>query len=208
MDKNEQIKVFLVDDHKIFVEGVTNILKTVSSIMVSGYAYNGTDTIAFIADHAVDVVITDIEMPAMNGIELARTIKENHPEIKVIALSMYDKREIINSLLSTGAEGYLLKDIEKQELVDAIEQVHSGAYYYSGSIAPLMIKSMSSKDLLTRREKEIIKLIVAEEGNKQIADQLFISEHTVEAHRKNIFRKTNSKNIVGLIKYAYENKLV
>lgn len=203
----EPIKLFLVDDHKIFVEGVANILSTVPAVQIAGWAYNGPNTLSFLADTEVDVVITDIEMPGMNGIELAKAIKETHPEIKVIALSMFDKGEIIHSLVDTGAEGYLLKDIEKHELVEAIEQVHAGNYYYSGSIAATMMKKMSSKDLLTRREKEIIKLIINEEGNKQIADILFISEHTVEAHRKNIFRKTNSKNIVGLIKYAYENKL-
>ena len=203
----EPIKLFLVDDHKIFVEGVANILSTVPSVHVEGWAHNGPDTLSFLANTEVDVVITDIEMPGMNGIELAKTIKEAYPDIKVIALSMFDKGEIIHSLVDTGAEGYLLKDIEKHELVEAIEQVHAGNYYYSGSIAAMMMKKMSSKDLLTRREKEIIKLIINEEGNKQIADILFISEHTVEAHRKNIFRTTNSKNIVGLIKYAYENKL-
>ncbi len=203
----EPIKLFLVDDHKIFVEGVANILSTVPAVQIAGWAHNGPDTLSFLADTQVDVVITDIEMPGMNGIELAKAIKETYPEIKVIALSMFDKGEIIHSLVDTGAEGYLLKDIEKHELVEAIEQVHAGNYYYSGSIAATMMKKMSSKNLLTRREKEIIKLIINEEGNKQIADILFISEHTVEAHRKNIFRKTNSKNIVGLIKYAYENKL-
>jgi DNA-binding NarL/FixJ family response regulator len=202
------IKLFLVDDHKIFVEGVANILSSVPNVKVEGIAHNGVDTLAFLAGTGVDIVITDIEMPGMSGIELARHIKETYPETKVIALSMFDKGEIIHSLLDTGAEGYLLKDIEKHELVDAIETVFSGAYYYSGSVASLMMKNRASKDLLTRREKEIIKLIVDEQGNKQIADMLFISEYTVEAHRKNIFRKTNSKNIVGLIKYAYENKLV
>ena len=204
----EPIKLFLVDDHKIFVEGVVNILSTVPSVQVTGWAYNAADTLSFIANNGTDILITDIEMPGMTGVELAKTIKENYPSIKVIGLSMSDKRQIIHDLLETGAEGYLLKDIEKNELIDAIERVHSGEYYYSGSIAPFVLKDLSSRDFLTRREKEIIRLIVDEQGNKQIADILFISEHTVEAHRKNIFRKTNSKNIVGLVKYAYENKLV
>ncbi|MCW3121655.1 MAG: degU 1 [Flavipsychrobacter sp.] len=204
----EQIRLFLVDDHKIFAEGVANILEPVPNITVVGWAHNGADALKFLFETEVDVVITDIEMPGMTGIELSKTIKETYPDVKVMALSMFDKGEIVQSIIDTGAEGYLLKDIEKQELIEAIEAVYGGSYYYSGSIAAKMIKSMSSKDLLTRREKEIIKLIVNEEGNKQIADMLFISEHTVEAHRKNIFRKTGSKNIVGLIKYAYENKLV
>ncbi len=202
------IKVFLVDDHKIFVEGVANILEPVAAIEVVGWAHNGADTLVALNNIVADIVITDIEMPGMNGIELARNIKELHPEIKMIGLSMFDKSEIIHSLAETGAEGYMLKDIEKKDLLTAIETVHNGEYYYSGSIASVMMKGLSANDLLTRREREIIKLITDEQGNKQIADKLFISEHTVEAHRKNIFRKTGAKNIVGLIKYAYENKLV
>ena len=204
----DPIRLLLVDDHKIFVEGVANILSTVDNVKVEGCAYNGAEALSFLANNDIELVITDIEMPGMTGIELAKTIKETYPAIKVIALSMYDKGEIIHSLVATGAEGYLLKDIEKHELIEAIETVYAGTYYYSGSIASMMIKNMSSKDMLTRREKEIIKLVVDEYGNKQIADKLFISEHTVEAHRKNIFRKTGSKNIVRMIKYAYENKLV
>jgi two-component system nitrate/nitrite response regulator NarL len=204
---SKPITLFLVDDHRIFVEGVANILSTVPQVKVEGWGYNAAEALAFLRNTEVDIVLTDIEMPGMSGIELAKTIKDTYPRTKVIALSMFDKKEIINSVINTGAEGYLLKDIEKSELVESIEEVYSGHYYYSGSIASMMMKTKSSKDLLTNREKEIIKLIVNEEGNKQIADQLFISEHTVEAHRKNIFRKTNAKNIVGLIKYAYENKL-
>ncbi len=205
---DDPIRLLLVDDHKIFVEGVANILGTVESVKVEGCAHSGAEALSFLANSEADIVITDIEMRGMSGIDLAKSIKETYPDIRVIALSMYDKGEIIHNLIATGAEGYLLKDIEKHELVEAIEQVYAGGYYYSGSIASLMMKNMSSKDLLTRREKEIIKLVVDEYGNKQIADKLFISEHTVEAHRKNIFRKTNSKNVIGLIKYAYENKLV
>jgi len=204
----QPITLYLADDHRIFVDGVVNILGSVPEVKVEGWAYNGADTLLFLNNHKVDIVITDIEMPGMTGIDMARTIKEIHPEIKVIALSMYDKKEVIHELLGTGAEGYLLKDIEKSELVAAILDVAAGNYYYSSSIARMMIKSMQPQDLLTRREREIIKLIAAEEGNKQIAERLFISEHTVEAHRKNIFRKTGVKSIVGLVKYAYENKLI
>jgi DNA-binding NarL/FixJ family response regulator len=147
-------------------------------------------------------------MKGMNGIELSAKIKEQFPDTHVIALSMFDKKEIIRDLLDTGAEGYLLKDIEKKELLKAIAEVASGKYYYSGSVATLMMQSLTEKDLLTRREKEIIGLIVLEKTNTEIASTLFISEHTVESHRKNIFRKTGARNIVGLIKYAYENKLI
>lgn len=189
------------------MEGLANLLSTVPSLQVLGCAHNGPDTLAFLRNNRVDILLTDIEMPGMSGIELSRQVKEIYPDTRVIALSMFDKREIIGELLATGAEGYLLKDIEKKELVEAISRVSEGEYYYSGSVAKVMMRSLSDKDLLTRREKEIIKLIVLEKTNAEIAAQLFISEHTVESHRKNIFRKTQAKSIVGLIKYAYENKL-
>jgi DNA-binding NarL/FixJ family response regulator len=153
-------------------------------------------------------MITDIQMPGMDGIELTRKVKEIYPQVKVIGLSMLDKPEVIKELIGAGADGYLLKDIEKSELVNAIEEVYGGNIFYSGTIAKTLMESLSNKELLTRREKEIIKLIAEENMNTQIAEKLFISEHTVEAHRKNIFRKTKAKSIVGLIKYAYENKLV
>ncbi len=204
----DKIKIFLVDDHKIFVEGVANILLDQLDLDITGFTHDGESAIQFLRKNPVDIVLTDIQMPGMSGIELTQKIKEELPHIKVIALSMFDKKEIINELISSGAEGYLLKDIEKSELLKAIRTVASGEYYYSSSIAGVLMQNIKEKDLLTRREKEIVKLIAEENTNSIIAEKLFISEHTVESHRKNIFRKTKSKSIVGLIKYAYENKLV
>jgi DNA-binding NarL/FixJ family response regulator len=204
----QKIKIFLVDDHKIFVEGVANLLSDQSDLEIAGWTYDGNSALNFLRENPVDIILTDIQMPGMTGIELTQKIKEELPQIRVIALSMFDKKEIINELITMGAEGYLLKDIEKSELLKAIRNVAAGEYYYSSSIAGILMKTISEKDLLTRREKEIIKLIVEEHTNNLIAEKLFISEHTVEAHRKNIFRKTQAKSIVGLVNYAYENKLV
>jgi DNA-binding NarL/FixJ family response regulator len=204
----QKIRIFLVDDHKIFVEGIANLLSDQPDMEIIGWTYDGISALTFLKDNPADIVLTDIQMPGMTGVELANKIKEELPQIRVIALSMFDKKEIINELVSTGAEGYLLKDIEKSELLDAIRKVSLGEYFYSSSIATILMKNINEKDLLTKREKEIIKLIAEENTNAMIAEKLFISEHTVESHRKNIFRKTNAKSIVGLIKYAYENKLI
>jgi len=204
----KKIRIYLVDDHKIFVRGVASLLNSESELEVAGYAYDAKTAIKFIKENELDVLITDVQMPIMSGIELTHIIKDEFPQTKVIGLSMYDKPEIISELISAGAEGYLLKDIEKNELVDAINQVVEGNIYYSGSIAKTLMQSLTNKDLLTRREREIIKLIVEEFTNIMIADKLFISEYTVESHRKNIFRKTQAKSIVGLVKFAFENKLV
>jgi two-component system, NarL family, nitrate/nitrite response regulator NarL len=205
---SDKIKLFLVDDHKIFVRGVASLLNSEANIEVIGFASSGQETLDFIEKKEPELIITDVQMPGMDGIELTRRIKENYPDIEVIGLSMLDKPEVIKELIAAGADGYLLKDIEKSELILAISEVHAGRIYYSGSIAQSLMKSLSNKELLTKREKEIIGLITLENTNAQIADKLFISERTVESHRKNIFRKTNVKSIVGLIKYAYDNKLV
>jgi two-component system, NarL family, nitrate/nitrite response regulator NarL len=204
----DRIKIYLVDDHKIFVRGVSTLLSSEERFNVIGFGSSGEEALDFLTENEPDVMITDIQMPGMDGIELTRKVKEIYPQVKVIGLSMLDKPEVIKELIGAGADGYLLKDIEKSELVNAIEEVYGGNIFYSGTIAKTLMESLSNKELLTRREKEIIKLIAEENMNTQIAEKLFISEHTVEAHRKNIFRKTKAKSIVGLIKYAYENKLV
>ena len=203
----KKIKIYLVDDHKIFVKGVASLLGSEKELEIAGFAFDGKTALQFLKEKEVDVLITDVQMPDMNGIELTRIVKEEFPQIKVIGLSMLDKAEIISELISSGADGYLLKDIEKNELLNAIHEVVEGTVFYSGSIAKSLMQSLSNKDLLTRREREIIKLIIDEYTNVMIADKLFISEYTVESHRKNIFRKTQAKSIVGLVKFAYENKL-
>ncbi len=202
-----KINVYLVDDHKIFVQGIAKLLSAEPSINIIGYAYDAKSALTFFKENIPHILITDIRMTGLSGIDLTRIIKEEYPEIKVIGLSMFDKPEIIKELLDAGAEGYLLKDLEKNELVRAIHEVHDGKIYYSGSVSEVLLKTLDNKDFLTKREKEIIGLISKEKTNSEIADQLFISTHTVESHRKNIFRKTKAKTIVGLINYAHENKL-
>ncbi len=204
----DKIKIYLVDDHKIFVKGVATLLESESDLEISGYTYDGKSALAAVEKNLPDVLLTDIQMQPFSGIELTRILKEQYPELKVIGLSMFDKPEVIRELIEAGADGYLLKDIEKDELVKGIREVWGGTTYYSSSASAALLKGLENKDLLTKREKEIIALIAKEKTNIQIADQLFISEHTVESHRKNIFRKTKAKSIVGLINYAHENKLV
>jgi two-component system nitrate/nitrite response regulator NarL len=206
MEKNK-INIYLIDDHKIFVRGVSTLLNNESDLQVVGFSFDGQNILDYLGHNSIDLVITDIHLPEVSGIELTRQIKETLPQIKVIGLSMFDKAEVIQELIKAGADGYLIKDIEKSELLHAIHYVMEGNMYYSGAVAEVLLQSMTNKDLLTRREREIIKLIVDEKTNAMIADALFISEHTVESHRKNIFRKTNAKSLVGLVKYAYENKI-
>ncbi len=202
-----KIKIYLVDDHKIFVSGLNTLLAMENDIEVVGFSFDGASTLLFLKEHSADVLITDVHMSGMSGIELTRLVKEMYPEIKVIGLSMFDKADVIKEVIAAGGDGYLVKDIEKQELLSAIKTVAGGMTYYSGALAQATLKIMPADTLLTKREKEIIRLIVQEKTNAMIAEELFISEHTVESHRKNIFRKTMAKSLVGLVKYAYDNNI-
>ena len=155
-------------------------------------------------------------MPEMDGIVFSRALKDKYPKIKIIALSMFGEKSIISEMLDAGVSAYILKNTGKKELTDALHKVAGGGMFFSDEVSAEMMKAMSERGQrkeeelkvhLTDREKEIIKLIAKEYSNAKIGDTLFISERTVETHRKNIFRKTETKTVVGLIKYAIENKL-
>jgi DNA-binding NarL/FixJ family response regulator len=162
----------------------------------------------------VDLLLTDIMMPEMTGNQLAKEVRKQFPEIRILALSMSGQGELVNEMINDAdIAGYVLKNIGKQEFLTALEKIASGGIYFSEEVLAEMIKDSSVKKEnedthLTRREVEIIQLIEKEFNNKQIADRLFISERTVETHRKNIFRKTKTNSAIGLIKYAYEHRLI
>lgn len=162
-----------------------------------------------------DLVITDISMPGMSGVELTRKLKNEFPEIKVLVLSMHNEREIISEILLSEAEGYVLKNSGKKDFISAIHNILNGDTYFSSEVLKIMTdrvrKQARQEEVtaqLTDREMEIINLIVREFTTSEIAEKLFISPRTVDSHRKNILVKTNSKTIVGLMKYAFRNGLV
>jgi len=208
------IKIIIVDDHQMFIDGIKTLLRADKKIKLIGEALNGEQALKLIEENPIDIVITDIEMPGMSGIELTKEIKKNHPHIKVMVLTMYSDREIVNEILMTEAEGYVLKNTGKQELISAVNRIYDGGTFYSHEVVELLMGNYASNkktdniiNELTPREKEIIALICDELTNTEIADKLFISPLTVETHRKNIFKKTQAKTIVGLIKFAINNKL-
>lgn len=209
-------KIFIVDDHRMMIDGIVSLLQGEKNIEITGTALNGQEALVAIRNKKADILLTDISMPGMSGMDLCREMKQKFPEIKVLVLTMYNDREIVNEIINAGANGYILKNTGKQELLDAIETVSKNGNYYSSEVVntlienlknPLKQKSIDSSDL-TGREIEIVRLIVEEFSSVEIAEKLFISQRTVETHRKNILRKTGVKNIVGLIKYAYEKNLV
>ena len=205
------ISVILVDDHVIMRDGLRQLLEVESDIEVIGEADNGREAVKLALKKTPDIVIMDIAMSDMNGIEATRQISKDNPKIKIIALSMHSERQIVVGILRAGASGYLLKDSSSIELVEAIRTVHLGRKYLSQKISDIVLQEISDVkkhtdeigvDLLTNRECEILQLISEGNATKKIAEILFISPKTVESHRANIMEKLNIRNIPELTKYA------
>jgi DNA-binding NarL/FixJ family response regulator len=170
--------------------------------------------ISLIEKRSIDILLTDVMMPGLNGAELSKLVHQKFPAIKILALSMSGQGDLVNQMIDDAdISGYVLKNIGKQELVKALEKISSGGIYFSEEVLYEMsraseMKKENEEARLTAREIEIVQLIEKELSNKQIAEQLFLSERTIETHRKNIFRKTNTSSVIGLVKYAYEHKLI
>lgn len=211
-----RIKILLVDDHQIILDGIKSLLKQNEEFLIAGEANNGRDALRFIQQIDVDVVLMDIDMPVMNGIDALKEISKNHPKIKVIILSMHQEAGMIKSLMNIGAQGYLLKSCSQDELVNAIRKVSSGHSYFSTEVTHSLLNSNLGNqqvaspvnEMLTDRETEIIKLIAEGFSNKEIGSKLFISHRTVDTHRTNLMKKLNVGNIAGLISYAIKNGIV
>lgn len=210
-------RLLIVDDHQMLLDGISALLQDVSQFEIIAKANNGKQALEILSVNKVDVVVTDINMPEMNGIELAQQIQTNFPSVKILALSMFSEKQTIRDMIDAGVSGYILKNTGKEELVGALTKISSGGLFFGDDVTNEMMRMMTDSEknekkreevTLTSREKEILKLIAKEYSNIQIATELFISERTVETHRKNIFRKTNTKGVVGLMKYAYEHQLV
>lgn len=201
----------MVDDHAIIIDGVKAILKGNDQVEVVHTATSADEALVWFKQNQADLVITDYSMPGMDAVTFVRTLKRIYPEIKIIMLSMHDESHLTREILKSGLNAYILKKDTQNELLKAIEEVSAGRIYLSQDISKLMIQNMDNPDegrLLTDREREVLSLIAKEYSNKQIAETLFISERTVETHRKNIFRKTGTGSLVGLIKFAYANNLI
>jgi two-component system, NarL family, nitrate/nitrite response regulator NarL len=209
--KPSPMRILLVDDHAILLDGIKNLLEKEEDIIVAGLAESAEKALAFLKTNEVDVMVTDFHMPGMDGLSLVNTVKRIQPNIKTIILSMHDETHLVKEILRAGVNGYVLKKDTHKELLNAIQEVRHGRVYLSSDINKILITNLQNPDegrLLTDREREILKLIAKEYSNKQIAEELFISERTVETHRKNIFKKTATTSLVGLIKFAYANNLI
>ncbi len=195
----------------MMLDGVSRLIEDLDSFELLGRATTMAEAEDRISKLEPDLLITDYNLPDGDGLALIRRVKKTNAGLKFIVLSMYDEQHLVKEILKEGVDGYILKKDSQKELESAILAVQAGKKYMSNDINQVLINSLNQPDevkLLTDREREILKLITKEYSNKMIAEELFISERTVETHRKNIFRKTQTSSLVGLIKFAYANKLV
>ncbi|SMD33049.1 two component transcriptional regulator, LuxR family [Reichenbachiella faecimaris] len=213
--EKETYSILIVDDHQMFIDGIQSLLIGQNKYLIKHEANDGQTALDILSNNEVDVLISDLSMPGMSGTELVKIVKENYHDIKVIVLSMHNNRETVGEILMSEAEGYILKNTGKKELLNALDRITEGSTFYSKEVMSLMLEKIEKQkqivdetECLTERELEILQLIVQEFSSEEIADQLFISKRTVDTHRKHILKKTKSKTIVGLIKFAFRNELV
>lgn len=207
-----EIKIVLVDDHKLLRDGLRNIIEQKSNMHIIGEASNGRNAIKLCSKLCPDVIVIDVAMPEMNGIEAAKQIHKNQPNIKIIGLSMHSGKQFIQGMFKAGAFGYLLKDGDADELITAITAVIQNKKYLSKDINQdflLLLKNgeLLEKTHLSSREKEVLQLIAEGKSSKKIGELLFLSSKTVDVHRNNIMKKTELYTIPELTKYAIRKGL-
>ena len=204
-------RILLVDDHPILAAGVKNLVESVGDYKVMHMTTTGEDGLSFLEKNRAEITILDYELPGLNGLEVVRQIREKGLDTKIIMLSMYDDPSVVREVISLGVDGYILKKDTHNNLKEALEKVLHGKKFLSDEVSQLLMENSekeSPKSVLTSRETEIVKLIADDKTNKEIAQQLFISERTVETHRKNIFRKTGATSAVSLVNFARMNGLI
>lgn len=211
MHNDNPIKIFLVDDHQMVIEGIKSLLQNEDSIELVGCATTADKCQQFFKMHTCDIILMDISLPDMNGIDLCNLITTKYPKVKVIALSTHNQGTYVRKMMESGATGYLLKNADKYEIIKAIQLVFKGQNYLTPEAEKALRyeKELQNKlPKLTKREKEVLELIVAGLTNIQISEKLFISIDTVDSHRKNLHTKLNVKNTAMLIKFASDNNLL
>ena len=212
------MKILLVDDHKLIRDAINSYLEDDEQFNVVGQVSNGQEAIDFLAGELVDVVMMDINMPVMDGVVATEEIVKLWPDVRVLALTMMNDNQHIKKMMNAGALGYVLKNCTEEEVKEALTVVATGETFYSEEVTETVMASMMKKkpmksshmvvDIpLTEREKEVLRLIIKEYTNQEIADALFISPRTVDAHKRNLLEKTGSKNVAGLVLFAIDKQI-
>lgn len=211
------VKILLTDDHKIVRDGIKLMLEPQAGIDVVDEAENGERALEILEKELVDIVVMDINMPVMDGITATKKIKEEYPDVKVLALTMSNDDLHIRQMIQAGASGYIMKSAGRSELKAAIDAIMEGKHYFSDEATEsIMMDLVKGKGKstdpdpihITDRELEILELIVQEHTNQEIAEKLYISSRTVDAHRRNLLQKTGARNTAGLVKYAFQHNLI
>ncbi|MEL6673818.1 MAG: response regulator transcription factor [Bacteroidota bacterium] len=205
------IRVFLVDDHQIILDGLQALLSSIADIEVVGEANSGRELLQRLPLTKVEVILMDVDMPHMDGREATQQVKRHFPDLKVIILSMHHSQEMVRKLMQAGANGYVLKNADQAEVVQAIRQVKAGKSYFSGQITETLLQPQleeASTATLTSREREILILVAEGFTNIEIGNQLHISPRTVDSHRTNLMKKLSVNNVAGLIRYAFRKGMI
>lgn len=203
------ISVFIIDDHYMVIEGIRSLLVNEPGIEWQGHATTATSALAYLKQNtAPDIILMDINLPDKSGIDLCKEVKLAYPTAFIIGLSTFNQQSFVQKMLDNGASGYILKNADKEEIVDAIHLVIKGKTYLSHEAAQSLKGSSNNQIILTRREKEILELIAEGLTNNEIAQQLFISISTVDTHRKNLLTKFDTKNTASLVKKAIQLQLI
>jgi DNA-binding NarL/FixJ family response regulator len=206
------IRVFIVDDHPVVIEGIHALIQNEREIEWAGHAMNAASCMGYFVNNTADVLLMDISMPGMDGIELCSVMKDRYPGVFILGLSTFNQGIYIKKMMENGASGYILKNSSKEELLKAIRTVSTGGIYFSGEAGESLKEYQKSSKVqlaeLSGREKEILGLIAEGYTNPQIAEKLFLSSFTVDSHRKNLLAKLDVKNTATLIRLAVERKLI
>ena len=215
------IKIFLADDEELFRKGIYFLLNREKNIEILFEASNGKELIdqlnATDTENLPDIIMMDLKMPEINGVEATKNIRKDFPQIKIIALTSYNTKSFIANMINVGAASYLVKSSTPQDMIKTINEVANKGFYYSESVMEVIhqnvLSSGNSKtvlddDFLTVREKEVLELICKQQSSSEIADKLCLSARTVDGHRNNLLLKTQSKNVAGLVIFAIQNKIV
>ena len=213
-------RILIADDHAMFADGILSILEDEKDLKVVGTCLDGPSVLKWLDKSEADLLLLDINLPGMNGIEVCKKVIAEHKSVKILAISMFNEESYVSEILNNGASGYILKNTGRDGLLKAIKVVMSGETYFSDEVTETMMKSLmksrkASKAVtpgfipkVSRREKEVLGLIVQEHTTQEIAEQLFISLKTVESHRSNLLAKLNARNTAGLVRIALEHSLI
>lgn len=213
------IKIFIADDHTMFADGIESLLSQEDGVQVVGKCFDGESIFENVDKEAIDVLLLDVNLPKMSGIDVVKRLSKENPNIKVLALSMYNEESFISEILNNGALGYILKNTGRTELLRAIKTVNQGQSYFSEAVTQTIMKGLVKKQekenknpknlpKISRREKEVLGLIIEEHTTQEIAEKLFISLKTVESHRSSLLAKLNARNTAGLVRVAIRNNLL